>query len=437
MTTPEHCPMSRLTSVSHTARYQVALTQSERREPTLTLVRGPGMGRVFPLLTTKRSYVLGRESTCDLFVDDHTVSRSHARFDVRQVEGLDTVVRIRDLGSTNGTWLNGQRIQEAIINPGDKIHVGEVILRFDLLDNIDRGFAFRAAAGEAPTRRGDPQVEATFQRAIAGIWLAYQPIVSWVDRRIIGWEALLRAEEPGLQDPHSLIALAERLGRVWEVGRIARARAADAAAELPPGTLLFVNLHPSDIRDDDLYQPTSPLSRVAHRVVLEITERASLDGVSDLDHRVARLRRLGFQIAVDDLGAGYAALSVFAQLSPEIVKIDMGIVRDVHKSPTKARVIRSLADMCRDMGVRMIVEGVETVEEQQKVIELGCDLLQGYLFAKPVRDLPGTDTRICRWPNGEFPAEVSETDLMRPRERDELDDRDPVASAELGADLSS
>ena len=137
--------MSRLTSVSHTARYQVALTQSERREPTLTLIRGPGMGRVFPLMPGKRSYVLGRESTCDLYVDDHTVSRSHARFDVRQVEGLDTVVRVRDLGSTNGTWLNGERIQEAIVAPGDKIHVGEVILRFDLLDNIDRGFAFRAS----------------------------------------------------------------------------------------------------------------------------------------------------------------------------------------------------------------------------------------------------------------------------------------------------
>jgi len=410
--------MSRLTSVSHTARYQVALTQSERREPTLTLIRGPGMGRVFPLMPGKRSYVLGRESTCDLYVDDHTVSRSHARFDVRQVEGLDTVVRVRDLGSTNGTWLNGERIQEAIIAPGDKIHVGEVILRFDLLDNIDRGFAFRASSSAIPTKGRDPQLDTAFARAVEKIWLAYQPIVSWADHRIIGWEALLRSDEPGLGDPLSLLALAERLERVWDVGRTARARAAEAAAELPPGTLLFVNLHPTDIRDEDLYLPTSPLSKVANRVVLELTERASLDGVSDLENRVARLRRLGFKIAVDDLGAGYAALSVFAQLSPEIVKIDMGIVRDVHKSPTKARVIRSLADMCRDMGVRMIVEGVETVEEQEKVVELGCDLLQGYLFAKPVRELPGTDSRTCRWPSGGFAAEITESELTQPLDGD-------------------
>ncbi len=417
--------MPRLTSVSHTARYQVALSASERREPTLTLIRGPGMGRVFPLAVGKRSYVLGRESAADIYVDDHTVSRSHARFDVRQVEGIDTVVRVRDLGSTNGTWVNGERIQEAVVSPGDKIHVGEVILRFDLLDTIDRGYVNRASSGDAPTSKCDPALESAFQRAIDTIWLAYQPIVSWSDRRIIGWEALLRADEPTLADPLSLLALAERLGRIWDVGRTARARAADAAASLPPGTVLFVNLHAHDIRDDDLYQPQSPLSKVAHRVVLELTERASLEGIVDLEARIARLRRLGFKIAVDDLGAGYAALSVFAQLSPEIVKIDMGIVRDVHKSATKARVIRSLADMCRDMSVHMIVEGVETIEEQQKVVELGCDLLQGYLFAKPVRDLPGASTRVCRWPNGEFPAEVREDDLMPPDGSDDSDDHRP------------
>ena len=122
-------------------------------------------------------------------------------------------------------------------------------------------------------------------------------------------------------------------------------------------------------------------------MVLEITERIGLDEVAG-PARVAMLRRLGYRIAVDDLGAGYAALGALAVLEPEIVKLDMSLVRDIERHPTKRRVVGAIATLCRELGSRVIAEGVETAAELAVIRELGIDLIQGYLFAKPARGFP-------------------------------------------------
>jgi EAL domain-containing protein (putative c-di-GMP-specific phosphodiesterase class I) len=121
---------------------------------------------------------------------------------------------------------------------------------------------------------------------------------------------------------------------------------------------------------------------------LEITERSSLDEVKDVRSRVAALRELGFSIAVDDLGAGYAGLTSFTLLEPEIVKLDMSLVRDVHQNSTKQKVVRSMTALAKDMGVIVVGEGVECKAERDALVDLGCDLLQGFLFARPGRPFP-------------------------------------------------
>ncbi len=93
--------------------------------------------------------------------------------------------------------------------------------------------------------------------------------------------------------------------------------------------------------------------------------------------RVAALREMGFRIAVDDLGAGYAGLTSFAQLEPEVVKLDMSLVRDVHISSTKQKVIRSMTSLCRDMGMLVVAEGVETCDERDTLVELGLRSVSG------------------------------------------------------------
>src|SRR5207302_9679534 len=138
-----------------------------------------------------------------------------------------------------------------------------------------------------------------------------------------------------------------------------------------------LNLHAQGLEDDARYDPSEPLHAVADRVVFEITERASLETLKDLPARISALRRRGFRIAVDDLGAGYAGLTSFALLEPEFVKLDMSLIRDVHKEPTKRKLIASMLSLCRDLHIQTVAEGIETVEERDALAELGCELLQG------------------------------------------------------------
>jgi EAL domain-containing protein (putative c-di-GMP-specific phosphodiesterase class I) len=231
-------------------------------------------------------------------------------------------------------------------------------------------------------------LETSFDRALETLWMAYQPIVRANDRTLFGFEALLRSAEPTLPHPGAILDAAERLDRLPQLGQAIRSCAATPVGPRPDAGHLFVNLHTRDLLDPTLTSPDSPLSKIAGRVVLEITERASLDEIKDIPSRVARLREMGFQIAIDDLGAGYAGLTSFALLEPEIVKLDMTLVRNVHKQSTKQKLIRSMTALCKDMGMMVVGEGVENVEERDALIELGCDLLQGYLFAKPAAAFP-------------------------------------------------
>jgi EAL domain-containing protein (putative c-di-GMP-specific phosphodiesterase class I) len=241
----------------------------------------------------------------------------------------------------------------------------------------------RRAASRADEDLEDrARVEARFGLALDGLWMAFQPIIDAAGARF-AYEALLRTEEPTLRRPDVFLGVAERLGRIQEVGRAVRAAVARRAADAPPDALLFVNVHGRALNDEQLYSPLAPLSRIASRVVLEITERVALDGVPDATARIAMLRRLGFRIAVDDLGAGYAGLTTFAHLQPDFAKLDMSLVRNVDRDATKQRVVHTMARLCRELGVLVVAEGVETEAERAVVDAAGVPLIQGWLIARP------------------------------------------------------
>ena len=231
-------------------------------------------------------------------------------------------------------------------------------------------------------------LEVRFESAMARLWTAYQPIVAARTGALFGVEALLRTDEPSLRSPVAVIEVAGRLLRLRELGRRTRRHAAEGIGPERRGMFLFVNLHPDDLFDDDLVAADTPLARIASRVVLEITERAALPSTQALSDRLAALRALGFRFAIDDIGAGYSGLNSFAEVAPEVVKIDMALVRGVDQSTIRQRTIRSICNLCHDCGSLVIGEGVETAEERAALLDLGCDLLQGYLIARPDRDLP-------------------------------------------------
>jgi len=228
-------------------------------------------------------------------------------------------------------------------------------------------------------------LEASFGRALSSLWMAYQPIVRSTDGSLFGYEALVRTAEPTLPHPGALFDAAERLGRIHELGRAIRASVANLLQHLRPRTSVFVNLHPQDLMDDALLSEHNPLSTLASSVVLEITERAALPDLPDLRSRVRSLRDLGFRVAIDDLGAGYAGLTSFAVLEPEVVKLDMALVRGVDHEPFKRSLIGSMAALCKELGILVVAEGVETEAERDTLSKAGCDLLQGFLLGRPDR----------------------------------------------------
>jgi EAL domain-containing protein (putative c-di-GMP-specific phosphodiesterase class I) len=247
--------------------------------------------------------------------------------------------------------------------------------------------------GEANLQAGDRAgLQVSFDRALDSMWMAFQPIVDPGTKKIFGYEALMRTKEASLPHPGAVLEAAERLDQLAALGRRVRSLSADAFEGVPSATaLLFVNLHTRDLLDPTLYEEKSPLTRIASRVALEITERAAIDDVKDIQTRVARLRARGFKIAIDDLGAGYAGLSSFAALQPEIVKLDMSLIRDVHHSDVRRRLVGSMTSLCKEMGMRVIAEGIEVGEERDVVTACGCELFQGYLFARPGLPFPGVE----------------------------------------------
>jgi EAL domain-containing protein (putative c-di-GMP-specific phosphodiesterase class I) len=251
--------------------------------------------------------------------------------------------------------------------------------------------AIALAGGAADWPSDRAALEGRFEAALQSLWLAAQPIVSWRDRRVYAYEGLMRSDEPALSHPGALLDAAEQLDRLPDLSRTVRRKAVDLLARVPPDILVFMNLHPADLNDRELLAPGTPLARASSRFVFEITERASLHTVDALPRRLDELRKLGFMLAVDDLGAGYAGLSSMAQLEPEYVKIDMSLIRGIHEHATKRKLVGSLIQLCGELGKKVVVEGVEEPAERATLIDLGADLLQGYLFARPEREPPAID----------------------------------------------
>jgi EAL domain-containing protein (putative c-di-GMP-specific phosphodiesterase class I) len=246
--------------------------------------------------------------------------------------------------------------------------------------------ALNLTSGANTRFSGQASSQTRFENALSTLWMAYQPIVRTIDGSIFGYEALMRSDEPTLSSPAAILDAAERMDRLAELGRVVRSCAILPLKHGSKEPSLFVNLHPADLLDDELVSPDAPMSAVADRVFLEITERAAIQNIVETRDRVARLRCAGYRIAIDDLGSGYAGLTSFATLEPDIVKLDMTLTRGCDESPLKRGLIRAMCNVCRDLGILIVAEGIETAAEQDTVTALGCDLVQGFFLARPERE---------------------------------------------------
>lgn len=231
--------------------------------------------------------------------------------------------------------------------------------------------------------------------------MAFQPIVNLSVNRIWGYEALVRgaAGEPA----SSVLSRVQKRDRC-RFDRACRVKAIELAAELLPddGSHVTVNCLPSAICDPaaGIGSTLEACRRVGfdpRRLVFELTENENVPSGAALEEIIGGYRALGFSVALDDFGAGYAGLNVLADLRPGILKLDMNLIRDIDSSPRRRAILRAMVPLARELGATLIAEGVETMGELAVMRDLGIDLAQGYLFARPI---VGTRPTVL-WPAAE------------------------------------
>ncbi len=330
----------------------LALLESNHFDAVVTDIHLPGMDGTELLRRARERY---SELPVILFTGEPDVHTAIAAVEHRAFHYLTKPFRAKELMAVVGRAVAHRRIAE---------------------------FRAEAAIIASTTVDDGDTLPAQFGRALDTIWFAYQPIIDrdWVIR---GYEALLRSEESSLRGPVDFLGAAERLGRADELARLIRKLAPTAVLDHPEQPLLFMNVDPSQLRDDRLVTENELFSQMADRVILEITERASLTSIPGFEHKVMSLKKKGFKIAVDDLGAGYSGLTTFAQLEPEFVKLDGSLVRGVGTSERKRMIIGSMASLCLELGIAVVAEGVETQEEFEVLRELGCTHFQGFFVGRP------------------------------------------------------
>lgn len=218
----------------------------------------------------------------------------------------------------------------------------------------------------------------------------FQPIVDGGTRTVIGHEALTRGLHPDLESPLTLIERAGRSGLTLALERACIEAALSAFHALRIEGRLFLNLLPQTLLEwsslADWLGSQLDAHRVdSHEVVLEITEHGLTEDENRLAAAVRPLRALGCDIAIDDLGSGSSGLKSWAEIRPDYVKVDRYFVAGIERDPVRAEILRSLVDMSRVTGCRIVAEGIENREQCAIVLELGVDHLQGYYLGRPNR----------------------------------------------------
>ena len=230
----------------------------------------------------------------------------------------------------------------------------------------------------------------------------YQPLIESDTAQVYGYEALTRGpSNSALHAPLPLIQAATQTGRLFELDLVCRELAIRRFQELGLPGRLFLNVNPLSLmeptfRPGETLRLLSEVKLPPERVVIEITEQQPLDDYDVLKAAVAHYTEGGFEIAIDDLGAGYAGLRLWSELRPSYVKIDHHFIENISTDNVKREFVRSIGGMATRLGCRVVAEGIETAEDYAVVQSLGVRLHQGYHLARPLAE-PVRDHAAVSW----------------------------------------
>lgn len=354
--------------------------QSETEQTHWLLIGSPAAGtspQKFPIQSSR--FQVGRRPELHLCIPRVSVSKLHAEF-----LNVNHLLFIRDLQSTNGTFVNGQRISsDTPVAAGDIVQFADVEFRVD---------SCSAIVEHEHTQASSPQdwqwAVSSVSSLINGRQLIpfFQPIVSITDRSVKGYEVLARSAIPRLKSPLEMFHAAGLLGLQSRLSELSREMGVLVTDQLVPFPRLFLNTHPSEHEGSGLVQSLESLLLLRPQVelVLELHEGAITD-LRQMRSLRDELRRMGIRLAFDDFGAGQSRLVELAEIAPDFLKFDMGLIRDIHKSTPRQQLVGSILRIAKDMGIVSLAEGIECEEEGQVCREMGFELAQGYFYGRPAR----------------------------------------------------
>jgi EAL domain-containing protein (putative c-di-GMP-specific phosphodiesterase class I) len=263
--------------------------------------------------------------------------------------------------------------------------------------------ALESALADSHTREQADAVERTARLrdilANERIRTLVHPLFDLETMEVIGYEALSRGPEGSeFERPDKLFAVAYDADLVMRLERVCRKKALEAASVMPAGKLLFLNIEPEAVGDPQLREAVTSdmLAKAevsASSVVLELTERAAIADFQSFRATLDFVRALGFQVAVDDAGAGYGSLQCLAEVRPDWLKIDISLVRGCDTDDVRASLVESLVTFAQRLGAKLVAEGIETEEELAALRRMGVRYGQGYLLASPAVEFADASDR--------------------------------------------
>ncbi|MEL7334625.1 MAG: EAL domain-containing protein [Planctomycetota bacterium] len=322
-------------------------------------------------------FVVGRRSGAALRLGHPTVSGHHASLWVE-----NGVLIIKDMGSTNGTFVNGVRVDQATVSDEDLIHFAEAAFR------VRRQSATGFSAGTLAQNVCDQAFALVqFDRLMNQRLVVphFQPIVEIQNGVQIGHEILGRGKVFGLESVNAMFEAAEQLNLEVELSRLLRWEGIRVGRDLPDRPVLFVNTHPKEMDTEGLVESMASVREMAGELpmVLEIHE-AAVTRPEVIGQLAPRLRDLNIELAYDDFGAGQARLQELVLAKPDYVKFDISLIRNIDLADEKrVNMLGTLVKMVRDLDIKALAEGIETSGEAEICKELDFDYAQGYFYGRP------------------------------------------------------
>ena len=322
-------------------------------------------------------YSVGRKTESSLCLPVGCISKEHAEF---YEEGNQ--IGLRDLDSTNGTFVNGESLTgQILLKENDIVQFATIV--------------FRVGSAQVTTDHHTIQEDVCdqalamiqFERLISdgGLHPHFQPIVTLNDQKRIGYEILGRSRLFGLQSPHEMFHAASQLNLEAQLSEAFRNRGVEIGKSFPSDMNLFVNTHPKELDHPALYDSLAALRNLApeQAITLEIHEGASTN-MTMMRELCAVLKDLDIFLAFDDFGVGRARLVELGEVRPDFLKFDMKLTKNINDAPTKRQELVALfANMVNNLGIKTLAEGVETRECHDILLEMGFQLGQGFYYGRP------------------------------------------------------